>query len=207
MGAMSGAMSGAMNSKMIYAGIGSRKTPHATLAIIKKLAGLLERKGWLLRSGGADGADIAFEQGVTDPRHRAIFLPGDWFNERRAGTGGFYDSTKLPGWEKALKTVDRFHPAPDNLSPFGRKLMARNAMQILGPNLDRPADLVIAWTKSGLMSGGTSQALRIAEEYKVPVINLGSPLYGHLIDGVQSGINAEHVVIQKVMEQCWQLES
>ncbi len=200
-------MSGAMNNKRIYAGIGSRKTPPETLAIIKKLAGLLEREGWLLRSGGADGADTAFEQGVMDPRHRAIFLPGDWFNERRAGFGGCYDSAKLPAWQEALETVDHFHPAPNNLSAFARKLMARNAMQILGPSLDRPADLVITWTEMGLRKGGTGQALRIAEEYGVPIINLGSSFYSNLIQGVQSGISEEYVVIQKVMEQCWQLES
>jgi hypothetical protein len=199
-----GAMNEMMGNKKIYAGIGSRETPPETLVIIKKLAGLLEREGWLLRSGGADGADTAFEQGVRDPRHRAIFLPGDWFNERKAGSGGFYDSTKLPGWEKALETVDRFHPAPVNLSPFARKLMARNAMQILGPKLNHPADLVITWTEMGLRKGGTGQALRIAEEYDIKVINLGSPFYSNLIQGVQSGINAEYVVIQKVMEQCWQ---
>lgn len=193
-----GEMSGAMNNKKIYAGIGSRKTPPEKLAIIKKLAGLLEREGWLLRSGGADGADTAFEQGVRDPRHRAIFLPGDWFNERRAGSGGCYDSTKLPGWEKALKTVNRFHPAPDKLSAFARRLMARNAMQILGPKLNHPADLVITWTSMGMKTGGTSQALRIAEEYGVPIINLGALQYQQM---------TENSLIQKVMERCWQLES
>ena len=85
--------------------------------------------------------------------------------------------------------------------------MARNAMQILGPSLDRPADLVITWTEMGLRKGGTGQALRIAEEHGIKIINLGSPFYSHLIKGVQAGISAEHVVIQKVMEECWQLES
>jgi hypothetical protein len=201
-----GALNGAMSNKKIYAGIGSRKTPPETLVIIKKLAGLLERKDWLLRSGGADGADTAFEQVVMDARHRAIFLPGDWFNERKAGPGGFYDSTRLPGWQEALETVDRFHPASNNLSPFARKLMARNAMQILGPKLNHPADLVITWTEMGLRKGGTGQALRIAEEHGVPIVNLGSQFYSNLIQGVRSGINAEYVVIQKVMERCWQLE-
>jgi hypothetical protein len=59
----------------------------------------------------------------------------------------------------------------------------------------------------GLRKGGTGQALRIAEEYGVPIINLGSSFYSNLIQGVQSGISEEYVVIQKVMEQCWQLES
>jgi hypothetical protein len=195
-----------MSDKRIYAGIGSRETPPAALAIIKKLAGLLEREGWLLRSGGADGADAAFEQGVKGHRHRAIFLPGDWFNGRRAGSSGCYDSTRLPGWEQALKTVDRFHPAPDKLSAFARKLMARNAMQVLGPKLNHPADLVITWTEMGFRKGGTGQALRIAEEHDIKVINLGSPFYDHLIKGVEAGINAEYVAVQRIMEECRQLE-
>jgi hypothetical protein len=82
--------------------------------------------------------------------------------------------------------------------------MARNAMQILGPKLNHPADLVITWTEMGLRKGGTGQALRIAEEYSVPIINLGSSFYSNLIDGVRQGINADYVVIQKVMEQSWQ---
>jgi hypothetical protein len=56
----------------------------------------------------------------------------------------------------------------------------------------------------GLRKGGTGQALRIAEEYGVPIINLGSSFYSNLIQGVQSGINGEYVVMQRVMEQCWQ---
>ena len=158
----------------IYAGIGSRDTPPQILQLMTRLAGAMEQQGWLLRSGGARGADAAFEAGVANPAHRAIFLPDNYFNGRRAGPGGYYNAQALPGWAAALETVNQYHPAPERLSPFARALMARNAMQVLGPNLDRPANLVVAWTPGGAMKGGTSQAIRMAQDYGIPVRNLGN---------------------------------
>jgi len=49
-----------------YAGIGARDTPQEVLNRMTKLAGVLQRKGLCLRSGGAKGADTAFEAGVTN---------------------------------------------------------------------------------------------------------------------------------------------
>ena len=159
----------------IYAGIGARKTPPEVLAIMQGLATRMEDEGWRLRSGGAAGADAAFESGVQNQANRAIYLPGRSFNQRTAGSGGYYDSTALPGWQDALETVRQFHPAPDRLSPFARNLMARNAMQVLGPDLKSPADLVIAYTPGGQVTGGTGQALRMAGSLGIPIRNLGDP--------------------------------
>ena len=159
----------------IYAGIGARKTPPEVLTLMSALASRLEQEGWRLRSGGAAGADAAFEAGVRNSENRAIYLPGHSFNGRIAGSGGYVDSTRLPGWSEALETVTQFHPAPDRLSPFARDLMARNAMQVMGPELNRPADLVVAWTPGGEVVGGTGQALRMAGAFGIPVRNLGDP--------------------------------
>jgi hypothetical protein len=159
----------------IYAGIGARATPTEVLRLMTQLAGRMEQDGWRLRSGGARGADAAFETGVRDPANRSIYLPGRSFNGRVAGSGGYIDSTRLPGWEQALATVAEYHPAPDRLSEFARNLMARNAMQMLGPNMDRPADLVVAYTPGGAVQGGTGQALRMAGALGIPIRNLGDP--------------------------------
>ena len=54
--------------------------------------------------------------------------------------------------------------------------MGRNTYQILGKNLRDPVDFVLCWTpftRKGDPKGGTSQAIRIAEAYNIPVINLG----------------------------------
>ncbi len=53
--------------------------------------------------------------------------------------------------------------------------MARNAMQALGPALNDPAKMIVAWTPGGQITGGTGQALRMAQSYGIPVRNLGNP--------------------------------
>lgn len=174
----------------IYAGIGSRRTPGDVLARMRCIAAILEPQGYLLRSGGAPGADRAFQTGVKDPRHHSIYLPGKSLLGMNVGPG-IYDATTLPGWPEALQTVSRFHPNPGALSSFAKKLMARNAMQVLGPRLDREADFVVAWAPGGyedelpppgFQEGGTGQALRIARGYGIPIINLASEQTLELVD-------------------------
>lgn len=160
---------------MFYAGIGSRSTPPQILNLMTHLASKLESLGYVLRSGGAAGADTAFESGVSDPAKRQIYLPSHSFNQKNAGQGGFIDASSLPHWQQALATVNQFHPAPDRLSGFARSLMARNAMQVLGGAMNEPSKMVVAWTPGGQITGGTGQALRMAQAYQIPIRNLGNP--------------------------------
>jgi len=143
-----------MTHSKFYAGIGSRDTPQIINQLMTKIAGGLQRKRFQLRSGGAKGADTAFELGVTQKAAKEIFLP--------------YEDT--PAWTEVF--TDFFHPNEKALTPFSRKLMNRNAMQILGRFGTRPANFVVCWTKDGKASGGTGHAIRIAEYYKIPVFNL-----------------------------------
>ncbi len=59
--------------------------------------------------------------------------------------------------------------------------MARNSQQILGQNLNDYCAFVVCWTPDGAenattkQSGGTGQAIRIANHYGIPVINLYNP--------------------------------
>jgi hypothetical protein len=158
-----------------YAGIGSRKTPGKIQEIMRSLGAALS-SDHVLRSGGASGADTAFYLGIPFDRRAAaseIYLPSKKFGLVDATMPGMIDSTTLPSWPAALRTVDTYHPASQNLSFFGRCLMARNVMQILGRDLDNLVDFVVCWTLDGKVTGGTGQALRIAEAFGIPVRNLG----------------------------------
>lgn len=135
---------------LLYAGIGSRETPTPVLKAMTHVARSLAALGYTLRSGGADGADRAFEAGAS---LKEIFLA-------RHATPA------------AIETVARFHPAPHRLSVFAEKLRARNAMILLGANLDSPVRFVVCWTPRGEITGGTGQGLRIARHYKIPVVNM-----------------------------------
>lgn len=62
-------------SQIYYAGIGARSTPNKVLTIMEKLGGLFAKKGFILRSGAAEGADSAFEKGCDlENGHKEIFL-------------------------------------------------------------------------------------------------------------------------------------
>lgn len=146
-----------------YAGIGSRETPLDVLQSMTEIASRLDRLGYTLFSGGADGADEAFEIGATK---KVIFLPWDGFSNKRVDGKNYL----VPPYNEDL--VSRFHPAADKLKQGALKLMSRNSYQVLGPDLNSPVDFVICWTKDGKASGGTGQAIRIAESLKIPVFNL-----------------------------------
>ncbi len=149
-----------------YTGIGARSTPANVLATMTILATNLERDGFILRSGGADGADSAFEAGVSDPHNAKIYLPWAHFNNNASA---LYDIT-----QQAYDMAEAFHPAWDKCSAAARKFHARNCYQILGLHLDTPSKFVLCWTPDGAITGGTGQALRIALSLNIPVFNLAS---------------------------------
>lgn len=156
----------------IYTGIGSRSVPETVVDLIHQISRKMDKLGFTLRSGGADGADSAFEKFSTK---KEIYLPWDGFNGRWHDGKSYFDYLQCPGWSIAKASVDSFHPAPNALSNAGRKLMARNAMQISGRDCKTRTHVVICWTRGGKDVGGTSQAIRMARAFRIPVLNLGDP--------------------------------
>jgi len=155
---------------LTYAGIGSRRTPRSVLADMTTMAAWLARTGWNLASGGADGADTAFAGGAPAGR-RTLYLPWPGYN----GHGG--TDCVVPGRSEMDACIDiaaRLHPAWHRCSSGARRLHGRNAAILLGTQLDRPVDAVVAWTERGSLSGGTGMGLRIAAEWGIPVMNLGA---------------------------------
>ena len=143
------------NTQKLYAGIGSRETPEPILALMQRCAKALSAEGYTLRSGGAKGADLAFSSGAN-PRMRIIYTPKD----------------SIPSW--AFVTVDKFHPASDRLSYYARRLHARNAMILLGADGRTPVQFILCWTPQARVTGGTGQALRIAQVHGIPVFNFAN---------------------------------
>jgi hypothetical protein len=150
----------------IYTGIGSRSTPENILGLIYQVSKKLDDMGFLLRSGGANGADSAFEEFSNN---KEIYLPWNGFNNRKHDGISYFTYSQCSGYLIAEKTVTDFHPKPNALTNAGRKLMARNAMQILGADCKSPTNVVICWTNK---TGGTNQALRIAKFYNIPILIL-----------------------------------
>ena len=148
-----------------YTGIGSRTTPPEICEEMTRIARYLSSVGFKLRSGGAPGADSAFEAGAGEDCD--IFIPWRGFENRSRGiliTGAVH--------ERAAKIAALHHPAWSRLSHGAAQLHIRNVPQVLGKDLISPSKFVICWTPDGKASGGTGQALRIADAYDVKVFNL-----------------------------------
>jgi len=164
-----------------YAGIGSRETPYKVIETMQATSKFLSKYGYSLYSGGAEGADEAFEKGATN---KTIWLPWDGFN------GKFENGLDYVVPEEAKEFVSKYHPNPKRLSEKAFMLMSRNAYQVLGPDLKSPVEFVLCWTKNGKASGGTGQAMRIAKDYNIPIYNFKTD--SRLIETLLRGIRWEN---------------
>lgn len=154
----------------IYAGIGSRQTPEHVLDLMQNVATWLETKDWLLRSGGAEGADTAFELGVRNPDNMEIYIPWRGFQNRHNGLWK-WPSPELE--QEASIMASNVHPNWGACNQGARKLHTRNVAQVLGHNLDQPVDMILCWTPGGLGKGGTGLAIRLAKSLHIPVFDFG----------------------------------
>lgn len=150
---------------------------------MKRLGKAIAEKGGFLRSGGADGADNAFLSGIglfEEPscKNCRIYLPWDGYNDFIASEGSpFVIARHLETITEALELAFLTRGSFIGLGRGGISLHGRNPYQILGDDLNSPADLVILYskpTKTGV-SGGTNTAYKIALKNNVPVLNLYKP--------------------------------
>jgi hypothetical protein len=135
---------------MTYAGIGNRTISEATFDWLEQMGTYLASRGLHLRSGGADGADTAFERGS------------------KGNCTIFKAKQATP---EAIQIASQFHPAWHMCSDWAQKLHGRNAMILLGQNLDFPVKFVICYTVDE-EKGGTALGIRIARAYGIPVFNM-----------------------------------
>jgi hypothetical protein len=155
-----------------YTGIGSRKTPYNILNKMSEIAKAFGNTGFTLRSGGAPGADSAFEKTAKE---KEVFLPWNGFNNK----SGIIPKATV----KALELAEEFHPNWHNLSDSARRFMIRNVYQVLGKDLNTPSEFVICWTPDGaetanersIKTGGTGFAIALADSLGIPVYNLANP--------------------------------
>lgn len=153
-------------SDKFYTGVGARITPKHILDRFRKLSNFLDKKGYTLRSGGAEGADSAFEEFSNS---KQIFLPWKCYNGNRSDLYNFSDDIN----EKCYQLASEVHPYWDKLKDSVKRLHMRNVLQISGPKLDNPSKFLVCWTENGETKGGTATAIRLAEKFNIPVFNFG----------------------------------
>lgn len=143
-----------------YSGIGSRETPQEICNRMRLIADWLAKQGVRLRSGGAFGADLAFQSACLEANGKLVV---------------YRPNGKLQDWW--FEEARLVHPAWHKCSAQAKKLHARNTPIILG-NIFTPfgfpekSKFVVCYTKDGQASGGTGQGIRLANKYNIPVFNL-----------------------------------
>ncbi len=181
-----------------YTGIGSRRTPPDILDEMSLWANILAKRGWILRSGGSPGADLAFEDGCDLANGlKEIYLPWKGFNGSK--------SERYTVGPKAMEMGEHFYGSRwKYLKQPVKQLQARNVYQIFGVELEdseikvkdedflileQQSEFVICWTPDGCTSrdkrgketGGTGQAIAIASEFAIPIFNLQKPMESQLL--------------------------
>lgn len=156
-----------------YTGVGSRETPSDILDLMTRIAGKLATQGWILRSGGAGGADTAFLRGAI--------AGGGSYENYVAWKGFSKEFTEiLPDYEKSfnvLTNVENINPRiySRSLKDAVLRLHSRNVNQVLGMNLNTPSKFVILYAPEGganKVTGGTNTAYQVAKYFDIPVFNL-----------------------------------
>lgn len=176
-----------------YAGIGSRFTPEDIMIKMSLIASILEKMQFILRSGGANGADSAFENGITDKYSSMnIYLPDLKFNGRTHDNKSYIYIESDESCEDYLRAKASliYHPSKFNLKPAARKMMIRNYFQVHGRSTEEKSSFIICWTPNGANGksiktnwddGGTGQAIRLASEENIPVYNLKDKRYSEML--------------------------
>lgn len=169
--------------------IGSRKLSEAPFKKqadhFYKVAFRCAELGIILRSGGANGADVIAETAYADAiklnkateEQVEIFVPWKPFQAVKGINNPLHHLHILPSDPVLIKQseamVRETHPAPDKLSQGAMKLHSRNMNQVFGLDLKSPIDANICWTEGGLDIGGTRSAITLCRRNGIPVFNLG----------------------------------
>lgn len=141
---------------MIYAAVGARATPGEYLSVLFDVCAVRGRRGWVLRSGGAPGADTWAERGA-----RSVGGVTEIFRPEHCTQAAYELAAKFcSGWEY--------------LGEGHRLRLGRNCMIVLGADLLTPVSEVVCWSPGGRLVGGTGHTIRVAEAHGIPVDNLGA---------------------------------
>lgn len=173
---------------LAYAGVGSRATPPDVLAGMSDVAQILGDAGVALSTGGAHGADRAFEAGAlrTDVPV-TVHTPWPGYNGYRPGRDPESDidvvhprAADAVRGRSFLHLARKHHPAWDRCRRGARALFLRNVSILAGALDDEgtvlPVRAVIAWNPNGSThereAGGTGHTLGVAAELDIPAVNL-----------------------------------
>lgn len=184
-------------TQRFWTGVGSRETPDSILLLMTFIARTLTDLGWVMRSGGAGGADSAFYAGCLESKNFPRATPEVYLSWNGMTNGkeklyhdpakGLFDAQRYSTWDQANAIALATRGSFEGLGRGGIAHHTRNVFQVLGVDLQTPAAFLICWAipvgKTGKVKGGTNTAVKLALANGIKVINLYHPdQYNAMID-------------------------
>lgn len=151
--------------------IGSRTITISEFNTLKDIVKYYSERGYIVRSGGAEGADYA----ATKAKRPQIYIPWEGFNYLYHDGKTIFSLPYLNNNKFAEEVVKKIHPAPSKLTSAAWKLHMRNVYQILGDRGDTVSSAVFFCAdedSKGNVSGGTRTAIEIARSLNIPTYNI-----------------------------------
>lgn len=151
---------------------GNENPPPAVHQALQRICPELEKRGFVIRTGGMKGMENAVEEMA---RNLEVHLPWKGFD----GKESKFTYTS----DEAKEFAKRHQPAWDNMKPVVQTFCAKNVRLVLGKDLKSPTQLLIIWSEDGAetarertaKTGLTGVALSIAADLHIPVFNLQRP--------------------------------
>jgi hypothetical protein len=157
---------------MYYTGVGSREQFSELMDKMTAVANYLSDNNFILRSGGAGGADTAFQSGAS-PHKTEIWIP--WSSFKPKNIKGQYKVLTDDKFKIAREYIlgNNIIPWFDRMKQGAQKLHARNYYQVFGDN-NMPSEFLLysAPVINGEVKGGTRTAVEIAKLENIPVFNI-----------------------------------
>lgn len=169
-----------------YTGVGSRNLTPSQLSLLEEIGKALASKGFTLRSGGADGTDIAFQKGAcsVNPTKTEIWIPWKTFNSLPLSQGSLsqanYVTISQEQTEKAGQWLcdTGIMPWWSNCKQSVQKLHSRNVHQVVGneDTSSAPLSKVCIYAaeedENDNVKGGTRTAVMASRFLNIPTYNI-----------------------------------
>ena len=151
---------------------GNENPPPAVLQALQRIIPELEKRNYVIRSGGMKGMESAVEEMA---RNLEVHLPWKGFD----GKESKFTYTS----DEAKEFAKRYHPSWDQVKPVVQTFCAKNVRLMLGKDLKSPTQVLIIWSEDGAehvrertaKTGLTGVAVALATDLRIPVFNLQRP--------------------------------
>ena len=177
--------------KVYYTGVGSREISKEEYSILVDIGERMAQLGYILRSGGAEGSDSAFQEGACKINQELteIWLPWEDFNiklQQKYPKCNYEKFMSLYEYNVARKELlttaiipwfDTMGNRGAHLHPEGwiapvKKLHARNYYQVVGKDSLSKVCIYAAPEEKGDVKGGTRSAVFLSRYYGIPTFNI-----------------------------------